>query len=106
MIPPRETQSDVMDDFSETRSPATVQNMKPEQAQQLGKALADFYLAQPISDARQVLQEAFRQIESRAWCHDYAKLLREYAEFLESSADWKPDAFSHWEQPAKPFTRD
>jgi len=78
--------------------------MKEERAKELGKKLADFYLACPMSDARQVLQEAFRQIQTKAWCHDYAELLREFAGFLELSADWKPDAFGQWKPPGKPFS--
>ena len=83
-----------------------LRSMTNERAKELGKALADFYLARPMSEARQVLQEAFRQIETRAWCRDYASLLREYAEFLESATDWTPDQFHHWQQPTRPFTAD
>jgi hypothetical protein len=80
--------------------------MTDERAKELGKVLADFYLERPMSEARQVLQEAFRQLQTKTWCHDCAQLLREHAEFLESSADWTPDRFHHWRQPTTPFTAD
>jgi hypothetical protein len=79
--------------------------MSKERIKERAAAIANFYMERPVSEARDVLDEAFRQITSKSHVHDYAALLREYAEFLESSVDWTPDRFGHWKRPSKPFGR-
>jgi hypothetical protein len=77
--------------------------MSKERIKERASAIAKFYLERPVSEAREVLDEAFRQITSTSHVHDYAVLLREYADFLENSADWKPDRFGHWKRNPNPF---
>jgi hypothetical protein len=70
---------------------------------QMASAIADFYLERPVSEARQVLEAAFKKIEGKSHVHEYAALLREYADFLETSVDWTPERFRHWVAKPKPF---
>jgi hypothetical protein len=78
-------------------------SMTEQRIKDAGKALADFYVERPVSEAREILQEAFRQITGTSHVHDYADLLGEYAAFLESSVDWTPDRFRHWKPPQRPI---
>ena len=44
------------------------------------EAIANFYVERPVSEARKILDEAFRRIKPRSYVHDYVSLLREYAD--------------------------
>jgi hypothetical protein len=80
--------------------------MKTERAKELGKAIADFCSRTSIIDAREVLQEAFRQMKApRPDLQDYANTLAEFAKFLqEQYGERTPDVFEGSGTNPKPFT--